>query len=76
MAKTFGRNTRKRAFCGVAPEEGLWAPTSRRLGLGAALQASGALSRTTVTLFRDRVLGGRRVGVLYTCLNMFFFCFH
>jgi len=30
MAKTCGRNTRKRAYRSAAPEVGRWAPTSRR----------------------------------------------
>jgi len=37
--------------------------------------APGALKETTSVLFCIRVLGGWRVGVLCTCLNMFFCCF-
>ncbi|AES99880.1 transmembrane protein, putative [Medicago truncatula] len=44
--------------------------------LGAAPLAPGAHDRTTGTLFRVRVLGGGRAGVLGDRFEVFFCCFH
>ena len=58
------------------PKQGRLVPIVRELALGAAPLAPGAQDRTTGMLFRVRVLGGSRVGVLCDRFEVFFCCFH
>ena len=76
MAKTRGRNTRKRAFTERYAYGRALGAHLRELALGAAPLAPGAQDRTTGTLFRVRVRGGSRVGVLCDRFEVCFCCFY
>jgi len=90
MAKTRGRNTRKRALSrrcawGTAlaahfQKVGAWGRAvsahSHRASARRCTLVPGAQDRTTGTLFRVRVLGGSRVRVWCDRFEVFFCCFH